>query len=133
MSGIFQEFPSVPGDVWEMSSNARHNSADPMIGSQATGGNWVVQKIAFFDVGGNEIGGVESIILDGSFTQDVWHASGLITGTAPVGTVAVQALVLYLQPSMDGGAAQIDDVKFGVSGTVPAESTTWGSIKALFE
>jgi hypothetical protein len=93
----------------------------------------VVQKIAFFDAGGLEIGGVESIILDGSFAPDTWHASGLITGTAPALTAKVQALVLYLQPSMDGGAAHIDDVRFGVSGTVPVESSTWGQIKSLYE
>jgi hypothetical protein len=134
VSGIFQEVPSSPGDVFEMSSNAYHSSSDAMIGSQAAGGNWVVQKIAFFDAGANELGGaVESIILDGSFAPDTWHASGLITATAPAGTVTVQALVLYLQPNLDGGAAHIDNVVFGVSGTVPVESTTWGNIKALFE
>ena len=93
VSGIFQEFPSVPGDMWEMSSNARHASSDPMIGSQAAGGNWVVQKIAFFDAGDNEIGGVESIILDGSFAPDTWHAASMITGTSPVGTVKVQGSI----------------------------------------
>lgn len=133
VSGIFQEFPSLPGDVWEMQSNAYYSSSDPMTGSQAAGGNWVVQKIAFFDAGGIEIGGVESIILDGSFAPDTWHASGLITGTAPALTAKVQALVLYLQPSMDGGAAHIDDVRFGASGTVPVESSTWGQIKSLYE
>ncbi|MGD8414485.1 MAG: hypothetical protein PVF33_09645 [Candidatus Latescibacterota bacterium] len=132
VSGIFQEFPSVAGDQWEMSSNARYSSSDPMVGSQAAGGNWVVQKIAFFDAGANEISGVESIILDGSFAADTWHASGMISGTAPAGTATVQALILYLQPSLDGGAAHIDDVYFGAGPTVPVEEGTWGSIKALY-
>jgi len=132
VSGIFQEFASTEGDVWEMSTHAYHNSADPMIGSQAAGGNWVVQKIAFFDAGGGEIGGVESIILDGSFAMDTWHSSGLITGTAPAGTAKVQALVLYLQPNLDGGAAQIDDVYFAKVAPVSTENSTWGKVKALY-
>ena len=48
VSGIFQEFPCSAGDQWRISSNARFWSGDPMIGSQAAGGNWVVQKVAFF-------------------------------------------------------------------------------------
>jgi hypothetical protein len=117
-----------------MSCNARHWSGDPMIGSQATGGNWVVQKIAFFDKDGTEIGAVESIILDGTYATDTWHYSGELVGVAPDGTFSVQALVLYLQPLYDGGAAHIDDVEFRYTeGTVDAEDTTWGALKAKAE
>jgi len=132
VSGIFQEFPTGEGGEWTMSCWTRHWSGDPMIGSQAEGGNWVVQKIAFFDAEGVEIGGVESIILDGTYATDVWHYSGELVGIAPPNTVAVQALVLYLQPLWDGGAAHIDDVTFEYTeGTVGVENSTWGAIKAL--
>jgi len=130
VSGIFQEFDSVEGDQWSMSCWARHSSNDPMVGSQAEGGNWVVQKIAFFDSGNTEIGAVESIILDGSYTTDTWHYSDSILAEAPENTVKVQALVLYIQPDTDGGASHIDDVTFEYMGSVDAEKATWGELKS---
>ena len=132
VTGIFQEFATTPGAEWTLSSNARHYSGDPMVGEAGTG-NWVVQKIAWFDGGGAEIGGVESTILDGTYTPDMWHASGDVVGIAPMGTVKLQALILYLQPDLDGGAAHIDDVSLTLTdGPVPVENSNWGKIKALY-
>jgi hypothetical protein len=130
VSGIFQEFPAAPGDEFTISSNARYWEGDAMIGSQATGGNWVVQKIAFFDEGGNEIGSAESIILDGSFSAEDWHPADPVSGTAPDNTVKVQALILYLQPLYDGGAANIDDVVFTQT-VIASEESSWGAIKSM--
>ncbi len=132
VTGIFQEFATAPGETWEMSSNARHFSGDAMVGAGAPDANWVVQKMAFFDAGNNEIGGAESTILSGTFATDTWHASGTISGVAPAGTVKVQALILYLQPAFDGGAAHIDDVYFGRAEPVKTEASTWGKVKALY-
>lgn len=132
VSGIFQEFPTSEGEAWRLSAKSRHWSGDPMIGVGAPDNNWVVQKLAWFDAGG-EIGGVESVILDGTFATDVWHDNAPIIGFAPAGTVKVQALILYIQPASDGGAAHIDNVELVQSGTVPVESSTWGAIKKLVE
>jgi hypothetical protein len=132
VTGIFQEFPTTPGQVWEMSSSARHWSGDPMVGIGAPDNNWVVQKIAWFDGGGNEIGGVESTLLNGTFTTDVWHDATAISGAAPAGTVKLQALILYLQPLWDGGAAHVDDVSLVNVSPVKTESATWGKVKALY-
>ncbi|MBN2184422.1 MAG: hypothetical protein JW746_03755 [Candidatus Krumholzibacteriota bacterium] len=136
VSGIFQEFSVVPGDMCMLSSYARHWGGDAMIGSQATGGNWVVQKIAFFNnkkPQPEEIASVESIILDGSFAQDVWHYGVPICALAPAEAVTVQAMILYIQVDADGGAANIDDVYFCINGTVPVQECTWGALKALKE
>lgn len=133
VSGFFQEFPTVPGDEWTMSAKSRHWSGDPMIGAGAPDGNWVVQKLAWFDAGNAEIGGVESTILDGTFAQDMWFDNAPIVGVAPAGAVKVQALLLYIQPATDGGAAQIDMVTLTKSGAVPVEESTWGKVKALYE
>ncbi len=132
VSGIFQEFPCTPGEEYEISSSARFWSGDPMTGSQAAGGNWMVQKIAFFDAANAEIAGFDSIILDGSFTADVWHTAAPVSGMAPAGTVKVQALILYLQPNFDGGAGHVDDVSFIKKQSVPTQEETWGGIKALY-
>jgi hypothetical protein len=111
VSGIFQEFPTVEGFEWTISSLSRHFSGDAMVGTGPDQDNWVVQKIAFFDAGNNEIGGADAIILDGTFATDVWHDNAPIVGVAPAGTVKMQALILYLQPLWAGGAAHIDNVK----------------------
>ena len=96
--------------------------------------NWVVQKIAWFDAGGAEIGGVESRILDGTFATDVWFDNAPIVGVAPPGAVKMQALVLYLQPLWDGGAAHIDNCELlYVGGPSATEPSTWGEIKTLFK
>jgi hypothetical protein len=102
-----------------------------MIGVGAPDQNWVVQKIAFFDAS-QEIGGVESTILSGTFATDVWHDAATIVGVAPAGTVKLQALILYLQPLYDGGAAHIDDVSLVHRVPVATEPSTWGRVKALY-
>jgi hypothetical protein len=131
VSGMFQEFPATPGSVWQLSSNALHAAVDPMIGAGPAASNWVVQKIAFKDAGDAEIGAVESVILDGTFSQDTWHAAAPIVGNAPAGTVQIEAFILYVQPNFDGGSAQIDDVELLDISPVPTEPTTWSRIKNL--
>jgi hypothetical protein len=131
VSGIFQEFPTVEGAAWTMACKTRHWSGDPMT-ADGVDDNWVVQKIAFFDAGGTEIGGVESRVLDGTWPTDVWFDNAAITGFAPPGTAKVQALVLYLQPLWDGGACHVDNVVVIQSGSIGTEETTWGGIKALY-
>lgn len=110
VTGIFQEFAAAPGQEWTMDSYSRHFSGDPLTGSGAPDFNWTVMKIVFKDAGDIEIGAVESTILDGTFATDVWHDNAAISGTAPAGTVQVEAFILFLQPFNDGGAAQIDNV-----------------------
>jgi hypothetical protein len=128
VSGIFQEFPCSPGDRFQLKCQSRHWSGDAMTGQQGVGNsNWVVQKIAFFDAGSVEIGGAESTILDGTFATDVWHDNAAVTGLAPANSVKVQALILYLQPAFDGGAAHIDAVEFyDVTGEPLPAVTPWG-------
>lgn len=110
VTGIYQEFPAAPGEEWSLTSTARHSSLDPMIGAGAPDANWIVQKLAWFDGGGVEIGGAESTILDGTLAADQCHVAAPISAVAPAGTASVQALILYLQPAVDGGPGQIDEV-----------------------
>lgn len=132
VSGIYQEFPASKDDVWTLSSKSRHWGGDPMVGTGDPDGNWVVQKIAWFNSDGDEIGGAESVILDGTFAPDVWHNNAPITAEAPPRTASVQALILYIQVDTDGGAAHIDNVAFYPGGPSPVDATSWGNIKALF-
>ncbi|MCA9320226.1 MAG: hypothetical protein KDB53_05805 [Planctomycetes bacterium] len=121
VGGVFQSFPATPGDGFSMDCWSRHASNDALIGGGPPSSNWVVMKIAFFDAGNNEIPGASSElnVLDGTSPQDTWIDNAPISATAPAGTVSVQALVLFLQPLNDPGAAQIDDVEFTQTNSVP--------------
>jgi hypothetical protein len=138
VTGIFQSFAAVPGNQYQMSSNARHWSGDPLTGigagSCATGcsDNWVVQKIRFKDAANLEIGPVESIILDGTYATDVWHAAAPITAIAPAGTVSVEAFILFIQPAGHPGSAQFDNVEFLDVTSVPTQPATWGQVKNIY-
>lgn len=135
VTGIFQEFATTPGATWKMSAKSRHCSEDPMIGSQVNGGNWVVQKIAFFDATNTEIAGgsAESIILDGSFAMDTWFDNAPILAVAPVGAVKVQGFILYLQPLWDGGSALIDEVSLeNLPPSTPVSVSSWGQLKTRY-
>jgi hypothetical protein len=129
VSGIFQEFETCEGDEWIFSCNSRNSGWEPI-----AGGNWMVQKIAFFDAGG-EIAGVESVILDASSPIDTWFINDPIVGVAPAGAIKMQALILFLQPSLDGGAGQVDAacLMYMGGGASATESTAWGQIKALYQ
>ena len=128
VSGIFQGFPATPGQSFTIDAWSRHWDGDPLIGGGPPNDNWVVMKIAFFDGGNVEIGGAEGTILDGNSPTNTWIDNASVTGIAPAGTMSVQALILYLQPNNDGGAAQIEDVSFTT--TTPPSSGGGGNLLA---
>ena len=113
VSGIFQAFPASANQTFTFSGYSHVRSADPMVGVGLPDNNWVVMKMAFFDApaGGNEIGGAEVIIADGTTPVDQWHFN-TVTGTSPCGTQRVEALFLYLQPQFDPGAVFVDNASF---------------------
>jgi hypothetical protein len=132
VSGIFQEFPTCEGDEWQFSCKSRHSGWDPMT-QDGVDDNWVVMKLAWFDEAG-EIGGVEALILDGSYAIDTWFDNGPLVGVAPAGAVKVQALILYLQPLWDGGSAHVDNLELSFfPGPSATDQSTWGHIKALYQ
>jgi len=128
VTGVFQEFDTCEGDEWQFSVKSRHTGYDPMQSP-----NWMVQKIAFFDGGGGEIGGFEAIILDATMPIDTWFDNAPTIGIAPAGAVKMQALILFLQPSLEGGAGQVDNAELiYVGGPSANEQSTWGQIKSLY-
>ena len=125
VSGAFQTFGAAEGQTFTLDAASRHFSGDSLQGSGPASDNWVVMKIAFFDAGGSEIAGAEELILDGDSPTDTWIDNNAVSGTAPAGTRTVQALLLYLQPAFDGGAAYFDDVVFSVDGSCNGQGATW--------
>lgn len=107
VSGLFQEFPASEGDEFTLDVYSRQWSGDALAGD-----NFAVQKIVFKDAADVEIGAVESVIMDATFTPDVWHDNDPIMGVAPPNTVQVEAFFLFVQPAFDGGAVHLDNAVF---------------------
>jgi hypothetical protein len=126
VTGAFQTFPAQPGQVYQIDCWSRHFAFDPLAGTGGPNDNIAVMRIAFFDAGGVEISGAERRILDGTFPTSTWIDNAPVNGTAPAGTATVQALILFIQPTVGTGAAQFDDVTFslqnGVLGTYPGSN-----------
>lgn len=130
VSGVYQTFFGVPGQGVTLSCSSRHWSGDALIGSGLPNDNWAVMKIAHFDASNTEIGSAEAVILDGTFPQDIWVNNAPITSVTPLGTVRSEALILFLQPGMDGGSAQFDNVSYSYT-SVPAAYPGTGEDLAL--
>jgi hypothetical protein len=132
VSAIYQEFSSNPGDEWALYAQSRHWSGDPMIGNASTG-NYMVQRIAFYDDTDALLDYAEAIILDGTSATDTWIDNEPISAIAPEGTVQVEALIMYFQADTDGGEGQVDYIEFIYVGVVSVDESSWGAIKSLYE
>jgi hypothetical protein len=113
VSGLFQTFSAVPGEVWSFEGYLRHNTGDQMVGTgipNGGAGNWVIAKMEFRDASDAVTGFVESTSFDGTSPLDVWQQRS-VSLAAPANTVSVWAFFLYLQPQFDGGAVLIDDAR----------------------
>ncbi len=106
-SGIFQSFPATPGFEWHFDVHVMTTCVeDPIAG---TNDNLVLAKIVFRDGGGTEIDAVDSVIRDATSPLGTWVKHSLI-GTAPTGAATAEAFILFVSPSLLGGAAWVDDL-----------------------
>lgn len=119
-SGIFQPLPANPGDTFTLDCWSRHPSTDPLTGAGAPNDNWMVMKMAFFDINNVEVGAAEGTILDGTSPTNVWIDNAPVTGTAPAGTTRVEVFILFLHPGSAPGSGQVDDIEFTINGGQPA-------------
>jgi hypothetical protein len=106
-SGMSQKFPATGGSAWTFDVYALTNCADGIIGTQ----NFATAKIVFRDAGSNEIGVAERVIVDGSSPYNSWQKT-TVSAYAPAGTDTVEAFLLFVSPSLEGGAAWFDNASF---------------------
>jgi len=120
-SGMFQRFPAPAGSAWTLDVYGLTNCADGIIGTD----NYVVARIVFRDATGAEIdtASVERVVLDGNSPVNSWRKT-TVSAYTPAGADSVEALLLFISPVLDGGAAWLDNVSFRQLSTtgVPAES-----------
>jgi hypothetical protein len=131
-SGAFQQFPCVPGDTWNGGVWMRNDTHDPMGGGQVAAVN-----IEWIQADGVTNSTIIPFISNGTFTaaspRNVWTLQ-TITGVAPADAAFARLVVITgdFLPGGPGGAPFFDDAFFEVLG-VPAEESTWGQIKSLYE
>lgn len=106
-SGIYQRFAATPGSTWELGAYALNTCVeDPINGIND---NLLTAKISFRDSQNTEIGFNEVILADKTSPLGTWTFKG-VAATAPAGTVAIEAYILFISPSLYGGALWVDDV-----------------------
>lgn len=117
-SGIFQTFDAEPGSIWKMVAHSLTTCREDPI--EGTNDNFINAKITFHDIDTLEIGSAESVILDADSPMGTWTAHEII-GTAPEGTAFVRAYILFISPSLLGGAGWVDDISLYQIGATDAE------------
>lgn len=113
-SGAFQQFPAVPGQLWNGGAWVANQSSDPLGGGQVAAVN-----IEWIQADGTTNSVITPFISNGTFTAasptDTWTLQ-TITGTAPA-DAAFARLTLITGDFLDGGpggAPLYDDAFFEV-------------------
>lgn len=106
-SGLFQTVPATPGSLWQLDVHSRNTCQETPI--NGTNDNFGLARIVFRDAGNNEIGGQDVTVTNASAPLGS-YAKSTVQATAPTGTVSVQAYVLFISPSLLGGAFWVDDI-----------------------
>ena len=116
-SGIAQNIRAEEGQTWELDCWTEHVTGDSMAGSD----NYVEMRIEFYDgINPEPIGTNGAVVLDGSSPLNVWIDNTPIQATAPAGTLIARAIIQYVDPSGQPGAAFIDTASFHVVSGPPA-------------
>jgi hypothetical protein len=117
-SGIFQDVPAAPGDIFQGSIYLLHDSTrlngqgrpDIILGN----GNVVDLAIEWRGAGNSNLGqAAVSRIADGQdpgLILDQFYQGSVATPPAPAGTTAARLVLLFIQPpTFDGGLVFFDD------------------------
>ncbi len=123
-SGIYQELPAQEGQTWQLDAWSAHIAGDSLTGTQ----NQMVMNIEYYNSNGTMINTDGPVtILDTSSPTDTW-IDNTVAITAPAGTVTARAVLMFIQPANEGGAAHIDDVTFEVISGPPQNNVDLAAI-----
>lgn len=106
-SGMFQSIPAAAGQVWQMSAWSLTTCQENPINN--ANDNVVTAKMVFRNALSVELGATETILVNNQSPLGTWHQDA-ITATAPIGTATVEAFVLFVSPTLQGGAVWVDDL-----------------------
>ena len=131
-SGAFQQFPAVPGQLWNGGVWMLNYTGDPMTGGQVGAVN-----IEWIKADGVTQSSITPFISNGTFTaaspRNTWTLQP-ISGIVPGDAAYVRLVVITgdFQPGGPGGAPFFDDAFLDVDQPVPAKGSTWGRIKTMY-
>jgi len=112
-SGVFQDFPTLPGQEWIGSVYGLNFSGDPLSGAQIGAAN-----IEWRDSGGNLISFETSQIVNSSTPQGSLpgdYVFGTVSGVAPAGAVTARfVLITGAFAGPGGGAVWFDNASFSL-------------------
>lgn len=116
-SGMFQSVPAAPGSVWQLDVHARNTCQETPI--NGTNDNYALARIVFRDGANVEIGSNDVVIADNASPLGTYVLRS-VQATAPTGTVNVEAYILFISPSLLGGAVWVDDISLRSLATADA-------------
>ncbi|MCP4248902.1 MAG: family 16 glycosylhydrolase [bacterium] len=118
-SGLLQNQPALPGQVWTAQCFARHNTGDAL-----TGKSHLLMKIEYYRVAGGTYGTADMLqenilqVLDRGTPTDLWIPLSLPV-PAPTDTVEARLAFVFTHEDNESGSVLIDDVSFTFSADPP--------------
>lgn len=106
-SGVYQDLPASPGQVWSASGYAQHTAATRLVS-----GNAMYLKIEWFNAAGTQISFEQSPVLTDTSALDT-PVFGSMQATAPAGTGKARLTLVMVQNGAGTSSAYMDDVTFG--------------------
>ncbi|MBI5168390.1 MAG: T9SS type A sorting domain-containing protein [Candidatus Eisenbacteria bacterium] len=108
-SGMYQTLAASAGQTWKFSVWVRNTCQESPI--TGTNDNFMLGRIVFRNSSGLEIGSQDMLVADK--TTPLGHYTKRVTqAVAPPGTVSAQAYLLFISPTLQGGAFFLDDANF---------------------
>lgn len=101
-SGLFQEMPTTPGEVWQVGAWSANRAGDALAGNNTAG-----VKIEFIDANGNVIDAGALTVADRN--SPTAYRESLVRRTAPANAKFVRAVLEMVQRSSAGGSVNFDD------------------------
>lgn len=108
-SGLYQGFTATPGSAWRMEVSSLVTCQESAI--VGTNDNYGTIRIVFKDAANTEIGASETVIANSASKLGTWTRYAAI-GIAPANTARVEAYILFISPTLQGGAFWVDDASF---------------------
>ena len=71
-----------------------------------------IARVVFRDAGSNDVGSTDMDIMDNTAPLGTWTRHTLRTLSAPAGTASANVYILFVSPSLMGGAMWVDDIGF---------------------
>ncbi len=106
-SGVYQDLPASPGQVWSASVFGMHTAATRLVP-----GNQVFLKVEWNNSAGQQISTQQTLVLSDISPLDTPIPASM-QATAPAGTATARLTLVLVQPGAASGSAYLDDVTFG--------------------